>query len=209
MNIYLADYRDFDINLIEFTNSKYNNDAKCYEIMLLCQNKPLIIKAPKLYIQKILKDETNPDSILDIELELMIECDDFYKFIINLENHIKNKIANESLKCIGVQIPREGINNLYHSMLSLPISIKKYPYIKISWDNNCSVFNKSNEIVNTSLLQENNEVMALIKFNKINMYKNKIALDVSLHTIKIFNQITQISEYMFDDSDSNEQIFDS
>ena len=208
MELYLKEFKDIDCELIDINSSKYINDAQIYRSMLSIDSKPILIKSPKLYIQKI---EKHGDDFKNIYLELTQECDEFYTFLLNLDETIKKTLVQKSTDIFGFPLSSNNVNNLYKSTLNLPSTIKRCPQFVTSIDSvdDLNVFSKSNDKLQINSMHENNEVMILFSPTYIDFYKNKISLHMSLHTIKIHNQIPQISEYMFSDTELSDGIIGS
>lgn len=200
MNLYLKDFREFDCESIEIHNAVYIEDSKTYRSTLSADSKQIIIKSSKLYIQNIIEKDNGKFELI---FELGQDSNDFYQFLLKFDNSIKKNLVCNSNKIFGFPLSENNVNNLYENTLRLPIDIKRYPSFvtTVNSADELNIFNKSNDKLQFDSLQENNEVMILLSPSYIDFYKNKISLNILLHTVKIYNQIPQIDEYMFSDTE--------
>ena len=205
MDLYLKEFKDIDCDMICINNSEYVDNTKIYRSVISIDSKPIVIKSPKLHIRKL---EKNNDNLTNIHFELTSECEEFYQFILKFDKVIKKLLSNNSEKILGFPLSSVNTENLYKSTLNLPINIHHYPSFAASIEsaNDINVFNKSNDMLQLNSLHENNEVMILFNPTHIDFYKNRISLNIKLHTIKIYNQIPQINEYMFSDTELSDEI---
>jgi len=198
----IVDYDKLRLDDIYLNDSKFNKTDDIFESYVLYKDKPLLLKTSKMILNNMVYDD---DELSSLIFEYPHSSNDFYEFSLNLEDTIKNKICDESQRIVGDNISKDNINDLYKSNIELPKTLTSTPELTIYIDDNeIHVCDKNNDTLDIDDIRVNNEHVMLLEVRKVIFHRRKIELILLLRTIKIFNQIPQLDEFMFENTDSDE-----
>lgn len=179
------------LNKMEYCNDK---DIYISSIELLNDNK-IMIKSPIVIIDAITK---NNNDIL-ITFKLKNSNDMFTDHIEQVEDTLKKTLIKNSETIFGRAIQEKKLHGLFKSLIKR--SETHTTFDAIIDMSNIHVLSKSNEELDINTIKQDNEVELLLNISHIEFYRDKIQPITKLHKIKVYNQISQINEYMFNDSD--------
>ena len=186
MGIY-SDFENIDVELGELERSKSHTNSYDIEIYDKTNKKDKIyIKSPKLFFRS------------DNEYELSLESDDFYKGLKTIENKIKQALILSDL----LPFNEESLDDLYKSFLLTPPCVKMCPFLKLEKRNDeIIVYNKDNELDKNIKVKRGDKIQTIFEVSKISFEKSKWEIKLTLEAIKPIVENSQLSEYMFKDSE--------
>jgi len=186
-------YKSIDVNNIQLSNpDKLDN---CYMCNLTYNSELLYAQTPSFTIHEITKEYL----ILNI-------TDEFYKFIEDLEKNIIKETFNNCEEWFKREIPYDAIDNMYENIDLEGNKIKiKFTYIKDRLQ--CKIFNNK-EIIPLSDLKVDDNIMLILHFKGLKIFKGDYHLDFYINQLKVLNTgYNVLKEYSFiDDENDNVNI---
>jgi hypothetical protein len=202
-------YNNINFDRLILEDTKYNEIDNIYESNISYDEKPLIIITPKMILNDM---EYTSGKLSNLIFEFPDSSDEFYKFLLDLDKVLKNKIITGSEQMTGDTIPKNNIDELYKSNLELPKTLLSSPMLNITIysndleDDKIYIYNKNEDRLDIDSVMISGESSMLLKIVKIKFYRRKINLVISLHSIKISNQVPQLNGFMFNDSESDSDV---
>jgi hypothetical protein len=166
--------------------SQFTNNAEqiCY------------IKSPSL---KIVSTSDN-----NISIEFLPSSNEFYKFILSLDNHIKNLIIENGLSWFNSSLSFETIDLIFKKSVNLPISLPSLPMMTFHTDDNTKIFyKKKKNKINIQDLTNNMEVQINFTIKGVNFFKNKCCIIYCANEIFVANDVCQSLECLLNDDSEN------
>jgi hypothetical protein len=195
------------MDLIKFNDIKLDDVTICkacasekinlYLAKILYNNKPLYTDSLKMVVSDMDIDNKK------ICFQFSTESNDFYKFIINLDDTLKMKLSNESESVLGFKSSQRNINNLFKTTIQIPVNVTDAPYLHFNYDNNIKIYDINGKNILFKDIKSNYETVLSFSIKNIEFYKNKINLSLTLQTIKVLHDIEQSNDYMFRDTESS------
>ena len=167
---------------------------------VLYDNSDFMVKGSKVLLKKIISNSHN--KFTKLTLEFLPESDDFYQFFFDYRNVIIDKLYSNSKLLFGINIPERNIENLMRHCVNLPNSLKECPKFDLEIDD-LLVVNSNNDKIDVNSLQEDTLVEILFTIDEICFYTNKITINLKAKSIKNYNQIPQLQDYMLSNDSSN------
>jgi hypothetical protein len=136
------------------------------------------IEDENVYISEIGRIEVESDLLKifkvgddNITFEFGEYSNEFYKFIINLEDGIKELIINNGERLFGGEVDLE---NLFRKSIMLPNDLSRGPTINFKLSHDIEIYDRSLNKINTDKLK-NNITNVIVKFHieRIQFYKSK------------------------------------
>jgi len=205
----IESYNNINFDRLILEDTKYNEIDNIYESNILYDEKPLIIKTSKMILNDM---EYTSGKLSNLIFEFPDSSDEFYKFLLDLDKVLKNKIITGSEQMTGDTIPKNNIDELYKSNLELPKTLLSSPMLNITIysndldDDKIYIYNKNEDRLDIDSIMISGESSMLLKIVKIKFYRRKINLVMSLHSIKISNQVPQLNGFMFNNSESDSDV---
>ena len=202
-------YNNINFDRLILEDTKYNEIDNIYESNISYDEKPLIIITPKMILNDM---EYTSGKLSNLIFEFPDSSDEFYKFLLDLDKVLKNKIITGSEQMTGDTIPKNNIDELYKSNLELPKTLLSSPMLNITIysndleDDKIYIYNKNEDRLDIDSVMISGESSMLLKIVKSKFYRRKINLVISLHSIKISNQVPQLNGFMFNDSESDSDV---
>lgn len=170
----------------------YNDKTDSFESLIIYTKNG---KHPEITtpILKYIDHTVNNESIY-LTVEFLPSTNDFYLFIRDLEEYIKNQLYANGEKLFGNKFASEKINNLFKSVVKLPDKIPALPLM---------IFKINNKLLEIEQLISNTEIEIVfnIKCIELKMYQCSVVFDViKVNTSK---KICQTYEYLITDSDED------
>lgn len=175
-----------DIGLYDFSldDLKFDAVTNTYKSNIVYKNKGIKFYTP--FLKFIGFDKLSQHA----RFEFLFNENDFYTFMINFENYIKEKIINEGERMFGHKPVPDTINNLFKSCISLPNKIPSLPLIQF----------KVNDVNAVS----GQEVKLLISPVHIEFHKYSCYIMYDIYDIKATGNNCQLIYYSFSDKEQNE-----
>lgn len=208
-------YTELDISKIIIDELIYNDELNQYESYVLYFNnselKKLIFQSSYLKLVNITKNLEN--NTKTITVEFLKNHPNFYKFIYNLDNHIFENVFDNSENIIGQKGDRNVFKNLFIKSINLQDTLFSNPTMTLNIDNDCNFYDKDKQKINFDDLKIGNEILCLIKIDRIIFEKNRFYVNYLVNNIYIENYICNTDEYLFieesDDGLNNENNFNN
>lgn len=194
-------YTDIKTSQITLNKLEFNKELDIYSSKIHYNDKQLIFTTPGMKLVSI-NDINNIK--YKINAEFMANKSDFYKKILDIDQHILDTITNNSQTFFGSIMNSETLDVLFKRSVQLPRKLESLPTIELYVDsNNCQVIDKSGSTIEFIELREDYEVSFVLILEYVNFYKNKYNLEYKITEIKVHNYFCPTSEYLLNDSDSD------
>lgn len=216
-------YDKFDLNSIILDKIKTVDDKKFIDLKYKYKNDNKTIKEKIFFTTSgsslSLASGLKFNLLREYYLELLINDVNFYNFILDIEEKIKELLLKKSNKIftnISKEIDYNLIDEYFKSNLKLNKiynnPIIKFNFIKNSKNNNTLIYyNSSKKLVSEDSLEENKDVSLIIRLDKIVLTNYTYEIEFIVEQIKIISKKTNeperiINEYKFEnETEINEE----
>lgn len=209
MNKIIPFYIDFNLNSLYYDNIKYRKKEECYRSKIKFNNKnnslqDILIQTDTVILKDIIINEKN-----EYYLKVGILSNELYKFLLNLENIIKDTVCNKSIEWFNIP-SSNNIKEIYKTLFDIPINMHDIPYfnIKIPISDGCiksKFFNSNGELIGIKKLCSNQKIKLIFKLNSIKLYESNYLLDIYLYQLQLEkNEENRLElNHIFEDSDED------
>lgn len=144
----------------------------------------------------------------DFIIEFLPSTNEFYKFINNFDDYMKNLIMENGSGWFNTNLNIDTINNIFKKSIDLPLNLPSLPIMKFKIDQNTKILNskikKKNKKINVDELINNMEIEIKFYIEGILFYKNKCHPVYSVNEIRVINNSCQSLECLFMDSEDDD-----
>ena len=177
---------NFDLQL---DDPIYNDETSMFESSITYTKNN---KTPEITtdVLKYISCSTIDKDHVELTVEFLPSCNNFYTFFNELEEDIKMLVLNSSESLIGIKMSNGAINNLFKKSVKLPETLPSLPRLKFKVNKN--MINKDNIEIGTEITITYN-----IKSIELGVYDCRIIYDVT--NINFNGKHCQSFDYLFTD----------
>jgi hypothetical protein len=198
----IINYKDIDINDIEFVNPVKVKGGS-YVAVPKYHGEPIYIQTPRLLNTGFNKTEQR----CSIELELDNTHIDFYEFITNIDDFNIIEIQKNSVSWFKQDFPLDVVEEFYKTPVKMARN-KKPPSLRVKVPLSrgiidCNIYNLNNKLIDYSQVKDNTKILTVLHFYGLRFLKQQVVCEWVPVQIKVF-QKDELNEnkhsYIIDDS---------
>ena len=162
------------------------------------QKTKLLIKSPNLKLISVNKTKNK----IYLELEFLEQYPDFYFLVNGIDNYFIDYLSQNSQDFFGQKCKNKTLENLFVRTIKIPKKITTKPTFSVLLDDKHEMVDKLNKKININDLEEGNNIILDLFFEKLVLKENKYYISVRTNNIILDYSCLNQHDYNFSDSDS-------
>jgi len=170
-------YNEIDINSYHLSEPIYDELNDIYMCKLTdTKNKEIRVKSSSMRLLDLIDN--------NLRLEFIHTSNDFYQFVNNLDNYLKEGVKEQLSKLLE-NINKDTLDNLFKSSINLPDKLPSLPFMKFKLDSTCKFAANRRRKISIESLKQNTEIEIHLFITGVNLYKNKYEVIYNVHQVKL------------------------
>lgn len=137
-----------------------------------------------------------------ITLEFLNNHPQFYEFVHKLEDKAFDIIFQNGENWFGNKPKYETLNQLFDRKIVVQQDLRSNPTMIFEITDDTMLYDQDHDEIDFNQLELNNEIICQILIKGVFFLNNKFYLDYSIQELKIKNTLSQLTEYLFSNSEN-------